>query len=124
ETLAARGQFEHAESLLREELSRLPGHPLLLDALEEIRDDLTVASRPPGAETDRPSMLDSLVPRSPRRSSFPASPGSLLAPSAPQGLALQAQLSELEAAVRDSQNPPPALPLPTNLDVDLLFEQF
>ena len=122
ETLAARGQFEHAENLLREELSRLPGHPLLLEALEEIRDDLTVASRPPGSSPDRPS-FDSLAPGL-RRSSFPASPGSLLAPNASNGIALQVQLSELEAAVRDSQNPPAALPVPSNLDVDLLFEQF
>lgn len=118
ESLAGRGMHDRAETLLLEELSRLPGHPLLLEALEEVRDDQRLASRPPAHY---------VVPSSPsasgRPSRFSVSPGSLLAPSAPNGLALQAQLSELDAAVRESQNPPTG-PFTGKLDVELLFEKF
>lgn len=121
ERFATRGLYEQAEALLLEELSRLPGHPLLLEALEEVRDDRLQASRPPSAQL--PSSPTSSASQSGRPIRFSASPGSLLAPSSTGGLELQAQLTELDAAVRESQNPPGPL-AGGKLDVDLLFEKF
>jgi tetratricopeptide (TPR) repeat protein len=118
ETLATRGQYDRAEALLLEELSRLPGHPLLLEALEEIRDDQRLASRPP---TQNPAA--SSAGSSGRPSRFSASPGSLLAPTSSGGISLQTQLTELDAAVRESQNPPSGA-FSSKVDVELLFEKF
>lgn len=120
ESFATRGLYDRAEALLLEELSRLPGHPLLLEALEEVRDDQRLASRPPtghpGASGSSPSS-----PGKPNR--FSISPGSLLAPNSASGIALQAQLTELDAAVRESQSPPPGQ-FSSKVDVDMLFEKF
>src|SRR5690606_17550032 len=122
ESFATRGLYERAEALLLEELSRLPNHPLLLEALEEVRDDQRLASRPPsgqggfGSSPSQPSQPS-------RPSRFSASPGSLLAPTSLNGLALQAQLTELDAAVRESQNPPIGV-FSSKVDVESLFEKF
>lgn len=122
ESFATRGLYERAEALLLEELSRLPNHPLLLEALEEVRDDQRLASRPPGGQAAFGSSPSQ--PSQPSRPSrFSASPGSLLAPSSLTGLALQAQLTELDAAVRESQNPPIGV-FSSKVDVESLFEKF
>lgn len=121
ESFATRGLYERAEALLLEELSRMPGHPLLLEALEEVRDDQRLASRPPGSV--QPAPMGSSPSQPSRPSRFSASPGSLLAPNSASGLTLQAQLTELDAAVRESQNPPVGN-FASKVDVDLLFEKF
>jgi tetratricopeptide (TPR) repeat protein len=122
ESFATRGLYERAEAILLEELSRLPGHPLLLEALEEVRDDQRLASRPPAAGL--PSTTAGSSPSQPSRPSrFSISPGSLLAPTSASGLTLQSQLTELDAAVRESQNPP-AGGFSSKVDVESLFEKF
>jgi tetratricopeptide (TPR) repeat protein len=118
ESFATRGLYDRAEAILVEELSRLPGHPLLLEALEEVRDDQRLASRPPSYQ---PALSSS--GSSGRPSRFSASPGSLLAPNSTGGVALQTQLTELDAAVRESQNPPSGA-FSSKVDVELLFEKF
>lgn len=124
EAFAARGEFERAESLLTDELHRLPGHPLLTEALEEIRDQQRVASRPPQSSPISPRSLQlGALAGAFRPSRFSISPGSLLAPSSPGGVALQTGLLELDAAVRESQIPPDA-PYASRVDVDTLFEKF
>lgn len=124
ESFAARGEFERAEAVLLDELHRLPGHPLLTEALEEIRDQQQVASRPPQSSPISPrSVTFGALAGAFRPSRFSISPGSLLAPSSPGGVAFQTQLSELDAAVRESQIPPDA-PFASRVDVDTLFEKF
>jgi tetratricopeptide (TPR) repeat protein len=124
ESFALRGEFERAESVLLDELHRLPGHPLLTEALEEIRDQQQVASRPPQSAPISPrSVTFGALAGAFRPSRFSISPGSLLAPSSPSGVSLQTQLSELDAAVRESQIPPDA-PFASRVDVDTLFEKF
>lgn len=124
ESFAARGEYERAERILAEELHRLPGHPLLTEALEEVRDQQRVASHPPQSSPISPrSVTFGALAGAFRPSRFSISPGSLLAPSSPGGIALHAQLTELDAAVRESQIPPDA-PFASRVDVELLFEKF
>lgn len=95
EFFSSRRMFDDAEQVLRLQLVRTPNHPLVLDALREVQEARAEAAH-----------------------SGPAAASSVSIPN----FELQAQLSQLERAVRESQKPPP--PGAPYVDVELLFERF
>ncbi len=103
----ASGKFGEARQVLEQQLQRTPNHPLVLEALEELeaaqsetQQDAALAPPPPTDLGSAPG-----APRPPMESEFD----------------LEAGLGELQRAVRESQNPPPA---GASLDVETVFEKF
>ena len=97
EFFSNRQMFDDAEQVLRLQLVRTPNHPLVLDALRDLQHAREeAAQKPPAPSTSTSTSITNFE--------------------------LQAQLSQLERAVRESQKPaPPGAPY---VDVELLFERF
>lgn len=130
EFFTSRGLLEDALLILRDQLDRAPGHPLLLEGIREIEESIAAAAANPSASEVPDAPFPSQPPSQPatKKASSDSTPASRSRPvtaDPDDDFDIKSGLDELERAVRESQNPPAGKsPKKANVDVDKVFEKF